>query len=443
MKNTILGMRIIIFITTLVLTTSHISMANEITNYKLHINKINQEACNLHVTCSFSLNFQDADSISMLLGGGQDFSIDNLRIDDKEFEYEYDLKSKNIVFHKREAQTVQVNMDYNYTNLSAFFIYGEGDAELWETSFGEYFYPYVPNTYMDINVNIETPDSLSIICSYPMKSSHAGEYSGRLQNILSQSLTLAFILNDAYQQTTEYLPNEISIYQIKDMECSDKRHEELLELTKASIDFFSRVYGEDYISTKRNVMAFPTYLFHNGKGFSNRYNIGFISASQEKFSTYPDIYPLVHEIGHRWLGEWTLLIDDGELGAYFIKESLNEFMTLMFIRHFYGSESYMAQIEKCRTEYDKIKGTAQDEAIVNMVENNNNTIVYRKGPLVLDCIANEIGYDELTKVISKFYQEYAGKHPLKYTFFIDLLNESYNGVGDKLNLMLTDNLSDI
>ena len=104
-------------------------------------------------------------------------------------------------------------------------------------------------------------------------------------------------------------------------------------------------------------------------------------------------------------------------------------MTLMFIRHFYGSESYMEQIERCQTEYDKIKETAQ--------------IVYKKGPLVLDCIANEIGYDELTKVISKFYQEYAGKHPLKYTFFIDLLNESYNGVGDKLNLMLTDNLSDI
>ena len=437
MKNTILGIRIIIFITTIILTTSHVSMANEITDYKLHINKINQEACNLHITCSFSLNFQDADSVTMNFGGGQEFSIDNLRIDNKEIEYEYNLKSKNIVFCKKEAQTVQVKMDYSYTNLSAFFIYGEGNAELWETSFGEYYYPYVPNTYMDVTMNVETPDSISLICSYPLKSDHSKEYNGKLQNILSQSLTLAFIQNDAYKQTRELIPNEIFIYQIKDMECSDKRYKELLQLTKASIDFFSRIYGEDYISKERNVMALPTYLFHNGKGFSNRYNIGFISASQEKFSTYPDIYPLVHEIGHRWLGEWTLLINDGEPGAYFIKESLNEFMTLMFIRQFYGSESYMTQIEKCRSEYNKIKGTPQDEAIVNMVENNNNTIVYRKGPLVLDYIAKEIGYDELMKAISKFYQEYAGKYPLKYTNFIDLLNESYNRVGDKLNLMLT------
>lgn len=412
-------------------------MADEITNYRLHINKINQEACNLHITCSFSLNFQDADSVSMNFGGGQEFSIDNLRIDDKEFEYEYNLKSKNIIFHKRETQTVQVNMDYDYTNLSAFFIYGEGNAELWESSFGEYYYPYVPNTYMNVTMNVETPDSLSLICSYPLKSDHSKEYSGRLQNILSQSLTLAFIQNDAYQYTKEYIPNEIFIYQIKDMVCSDERYKELLQLTKASIDFFSKVYSEDYISKERNVMTLPTYLFHNGKGFSNRYNIGFISASQEKFSTYPDIYPLVHEIGHRWLGEWTLLIDDGEPGAYFIKESLNEFMTLMFIRQFYGPESYMTQIEKCRSEYDKIKGTPQDEPIVNMVENNNNTIVYRKGPLVLDYIAKEIGYEELMKVISKFYQKYAGKYPLKYMDFINLLNESNTATGNKLDLLLS------
>lgn len=57
--------------------------------------------------------------------------------------------------------------------------------------------------------------------------------------------------------------------------------------------------------------------------------------------------------------------------------------------------------------------------------------------MVLDYIAKEIGYDELMKAISKFYQEYAGKYPLKYTNFIDLLNESYNRIGDKLNFMLT------
>lgn len=156
-------MRRIIFIATLILMMGHVSMAEEIKNYNLHISKDNQEAANLHVSCTFSLDFQDKDSVSMNLGGGQEFSIDNLRIDNKMYEYEYNQKSKKIVFHKKQKQTVRISMDYDYTNLSAFFIYGKGDTELWETSFGEYFYPYVPNTFMDVALNVETPDSLALI----------------------------------------------------------------------------------------------------------------------------------------------------------------------------------------------------------------------------------------------------------------------------------------
>lgn len=424
-------MRKIIFILTLILMICHTAMAEEISNYKLLICKDNQEAANLHVSCSFYLDFQCADSVSMNLGGGQEFSIENLTVKGDAFEYEYNGEAKNIVFHKKTEHSVHVSMEYSYTNLSAFFIYGEGDAELWETSFGEYFYPYVPNTYMDMDLDVETPDSLSLICSYPLKLENATKYSGKLHHILSQSLTLAFIRSETYQRTEEYIPGRLSIYQIRDMQCGKERYDELLELTKASIAFFGRVYGEDYISEGRNVTTLPVYLFHNGKGFSNRYNIGFISASQEKFSTYPDIYPLVHEIGHRWLGEWTLLIDDGQPGAYFIKESLNEFMTLMFIRQFYGVRTYEAQLDKCRAEYEKIKGTSQDESLVDVVLNNNNTVVYRKGPLVLDCIAKQIGYDELMGLIAGFYRKYAGEYPLRYTDFIDMLHESKAGVAKK------------
>ena len=325
-------------------------------------------------------------------------------------------------------------MDYNYTNLYSFFIYGEGDAELWETSYGEYFYPYVPNTYMDVDIEIETPDSLSLICSYPLGPNN----SGTLKHILAQSLTLAFIRSMAYRQTDEYIPGKLSIYQIKEMVCSRERYDELLELTEAAIAFFGRVYGEDNISEERNITALPVYLFHNGKGFSNRYNIGFISASQEKFATKPDIYPLVHEIGHRWLGEWILLIDDGQPGAYFIKETLNEFMTLMFIRQVRGAKAYETQLDWCKSEYEKIKGTPQDEPLVDVVLNNNNTVVYRKGPLMLDRIAQEIGYDNLPEVISRFYRKYAGKHPLRYTDFINLVNKSHAGIGDRLNTLLTE-----
>lgn len=94
-------MRTIIFITTLLLMTGHMAMAAEIKNYTLHISKINQEAANLHITCSFSLDFQNEDSISMNLGGGQEFSIENLKVDGDTLEYEYNREAKNIVIRKK------------------------------------------------------------------------------------------------------------------------------------------------------------------------------------------------------------------------------------------------------------------------------------------------------------------------------------------------------
>lgn len=52
-------------------------------------------------------------------------------------------------------------------------------------------------------------------------------------------------------------------------------------------------------------------------------------------------------------------------------------------------------------------------------------------------IAEQIGYDELMKTISGFYREYAGKYPLKYSDFINFVNESYPKIGEQLNLLLT------
>lgn len=93
---------------------------------------------------------------------------------------------------------------------------------------------------MNVAINVETPDSLSFLCSYPLKSSHTTNYSGKLKHILSQSITLAFMRNNAYQQTAAYLPDKVSVYQIKDMQCGKKRYEELLQLTKASIVFLAK-----------------------------------------------------------------------------------------------------------------------------------------------------------------------------------------------------------
>lgn len=107
-------------------------------------------------------------------------------------------------------------------------------------------------------------------------------------------------------------------------------------------------------------------------------------------------------------------------------------MTLMFLRHHFGNGLYLSLIEKYNAEYQKIINTPQDEPVVNLVENNNNTVVYRKGPLILDRFAKEIGYENCISLISSFYQKYAGKPNLKYSDFINFVNSTWPNAANKL-----------
>lgn len=428
MSNSILLLSVCFFLSALMCRAQHIG------DYVLNISKINQDEANMHVSCSFVIGFQKSDSVVMNFGGDKELSIENLEIsqNSSSLEYHYYPELKKLVFKGYAGLNSEVRMDYDYTNISAFFIYGNGKAELWETSYGEYYYPYLPNTYADMTINLELPDSLMPICSYQISHTGKGKYCSTLKGILQQSISLAFLQKDAYLHTKTSEPYDMDVYQIECMQCNKNRYDELLELAGASISYFGKIYGEEYLCPQRGITSYPTFVFHNGKGFSNRYNIGVISASQEKFSTYPDIYPLVHEIGHRWLGEWTLLIDDGKPGAYFIKESLNEFMTLMFLRHYYGNGLYRSLIKKCDIEYQKIRNTPQDEPIINVVVNNNNAVVYCKGPLMLDRLAKEIGYENCINLISTFYRKHAGKPNLEYEDFINLISCAFPDAVNKV-----------
>lgn len=418
----------------LCLCPSLASRSQSCNDYTLNISKINQDEANMHVSCSFTIDFQKSDSVVMNFGGDGKLSVENLTVqaDTSSLKYGYNPEARKLVFRKFHGRNNEIKMEYNYTNLSAFFIYGGGKAELWETSYGEYYYPYLPNTYADMTINLELPDSLMPICSYQISHTGKDKYYCRLKDILQQSVSLAFLQKDAYVHTEVNEPYHMDIYQIEGMKCGKKRYDELIELVRASISYFGKIYGEEYLCPQMGITQYPSFVFHNGKGFSNRYNIGFISASQEKFSTYPDIYPLVHETGHRWLGEWTLLIDDGKPGAYFIKESLNEFMTLMFLRHYYGNGLYRSLIKKCDIEYQKIRNTPQDEPIINVVVNNNNAVVYCKGPLMLDRLAKEIGYENCINLISTFYRKHAGNPNLEYEDFINLISCAFPDAVNKV-----------
>lgn len=126
----------------LCLCPSLASRSQSCNDYTLNISKINQDEANMHVSCSFTIDFQKSDSVVMNFGGDGKLSVENLTIqaDTSSLKYGYNPEARKLVFRKFHGRNNEIKMEYNYTNLSAFFIYGGGKAELWETSYGEYYY---------------------------------------------------------------------------------------------------------------------------------------------------------------------------------------------------------------------------------------------------------------------------------------------------------------
>ncbi|MBR2377880.1 MAG: hypothetical protein IKA91_00380, partial [Bacteroidaceae bacterium] len=67
--------------------------------------------------------------------------------------------------------------------------------------------------------------------------------------------------------------------------------------------------------------------------------------------------------------------------------------------------------------WKKIEGTERDVHPVDVVKNNNIPVTYRKGVVMLDSIARQVGYDKVRETIVRFYHECKGKPCLQYEDF--------------------------
>lgn len=96
-----------------VMTVCRLAVAQEVTGYTLHIDKVDQDAANLHVKCAFSLDFSGKDSVLMNFGGAPEFSVDNLSVIGKDCSYKYSSDRKSLVFYSNGAGTAGIVLTLN------------------------------------------------------------------------------------------------------------------------------------------------------------------------------------------------------------------------------------------------------------------------------------------------------------------------------------------
>lgn len=389
----------------------------------------------LHVRCAIDTR---RDSLQLNFGGPDSLSVSDLRIRCENLsDYRFDIPNKKLTLRMKEAKACRIEMEYDYLNISSAFISGQNGAEMWEPSQGEWYYPFVYGEKYPFRLTFRVPRKTEVVGGYPLeKRGHRYAYAS---SVPLASNSMVFVLFDKRQYERSEFRSEgygVECIHRRGCEFPTARKTELPALTRAAIEWFSSVLGP-YEDRENGIVEKPLYLLHEGNGHSNRNNVNYISASRQKFSGKPHILPIVHEIGHRWLGEWTLMIEDGRPGAYFIKESLNEYMTLLFAKHHYGPEYFQRLYREAYLRaYEESKGSANDVPLIRTEWNTNWTVVYCKGPVILHSVVEKWGEDNWLRFIGDFYDRYKYAPNLSYELFIEALAEKDTHCASELDRLV-------
>lgn len=444
-------MRTIIILFTLVVLCigcrQSIDITSYISNYNLRFDRGDTvNVGNGHFAVSFRIDAHAPDTVVMHFGtmvlGYTEHETDTTFVisvsGDNLQRYEIRNGKQQIVFvrmNKQEAATVR--MAYDYGNFSAVMKYGKSPdwnnptADIWETSSEEFYYPFIPNTRMDIRAEFVAPDSVEVIAAYPVYR-QGDSYICEAKNIISHSLQFAYLNKNRYiVDTIRVCEHKVSVYQMKKRVLTDAEKSDMANVLCRAADFFEGVYGEPYWSERHGVTGMS--ILFEPTFYGLRQNVNFMTSPIDDSTYYA--FGLVHEMGHRYLGEYNLLNDAGIPGAMFLHESLNVFMRMMFGRAT-GLYDWQREMQKKRKSYAEIKGTKRDRALIDMCYNNNYAVVYDKGPLILDEFAQRIGYDEMVRIIAEFYRRYDLKPGLRYEDFISTVAELHPEIANELDQRL-------
>ena len=375
------------------------------------------------------LNYAEYDSDSSFL---LTVSGDNL------LNYIMHNDERQILFVRKDRKrAATIRMEYSYANFVGAMRFGKPldannpIADIWETSFEEFYYPFIANTHMDISAEFVAPDSIEVVAAYPVYR-QGDSYICEAKNIISHSLQFAYLNKNRYiVDTISVCEHKVPVYQMKKRVLTDAEKSDMANVLCRAADFFEGVFGESYWSerhgfTSMSILFEPTFD-------CLRQNVNFMSSPIDDSSYYA--FGLVHEMGHRYLGEYNLLNDAGIPGAMFLHESLNVFMRMMFGRAT-GLYDWQREMQKRRKSYAEIKGTKRDRALIDMCRNNNYAVVYDKGPLILDEFAQRVGYDEMVRIVAEFYRRYDLKPGLRYEDFIATVADLHPEIANELDQRL-------
>jgi len=88
-------------------------------------------------------------------------------------------------------------------------------------------------------------------------------------------------------------------------------------------------------------------------------------------------------------------------------------MSAAYKEHRFGREEYLAEIERSRARYEKVRAAGKDKSLVfpdwNSPTSEDRALVYHKGAYVMHLLREELGDEAFWKGLKEYTQKYWGK----------------------------------
>ncbi|MCB0206836.1 MAG: M1 family metallopeptidase [Anaerolineae bacterium] len=120
---------------------------------------------------------------------------------------------------------------------------------------------------------------------------------------------------------------------------------------------------------------------------------------------------VAHEVGHQWFYN---VVGDDQLDDPWLDEALTQYITLLYFQDRYGEEGYDGFHQSLESRWDRVN----DEAIPvglpvaaysegGEYPGTYGAIVYGRGPLFFEALAQQMGQDEFDAFLRDYYQTFS------------------------------------